>query len=251
MRTPKEICEKYMQVGIGKTKTKPSKVFLLAILAGMFIAFAGVASTIANSVTNRLCGALIFCGGLAMVLVAGSELFTGNNLLILPLLDKKIKLSDMLKNLAIVYFGNLFGAILVAFLAVYSGALDSVSENVIAVASSKCSLPFVSAFFKGILCNFLVCIAVWMAFSSDKSSDKIIAVIFPITIFVLCGFEHSVANMYFIPAGFLMSIKSGLKSENISIVNFFIKNLLPVTFGNMVGGSGIVGTMYYFIFAEK
>lgn len=253
MRTPKETYEKYSAVSQGKTQLKATKAFFLAVLAGMFIALAGVASTFGNAFSGRVCGAVIFCGGLAMVLVAGSELFTGNCLLIMPLLDKKVKASSVFKNLIIVYIGNLIGALIIAALAVYSGALDGVAETAVNIACSKASLSFLSAFFKGILCNILVCIAVWMSFSSDKTGDKILCVIFPVTFFVLCGFEHSVADMYYLPAGIML--KSSLKSAelsdiNITVYDFIVKNLLPVTLGNIVGG-GFIGIIYRFVYSEK
>ncbi len=247
MRTPKETYEKYTAIGMAKTQTKPIKVFVLAVLAGAYIAFAGIGSTFAGSLVNKLCAALIFCGGLSMVLVAGSELFTGNCLLIMPLCDGKVKLSAVIKNLCIVYIGNLIGSLLVALLAVYSGALDSVSEAAINTALSKTSLTFLQAVFKGVLCNILVCVAVWMSFTSDKTGDKITAVIFPVTLFVLCGFEHSVANMYFIPAGILLQ---GNVSGGVTVGDFLLKNLLPVTLGNIIGGM-FVGLIYSFVYGKR
>lgn len=253
MRSPKETYEKYISVSQAKIQLNPGKAFLLAVLAGMFIAFAGVASTFGNALVNRICGAVIFCGGLAMVLVAGSELFTGNCLLIMPLLDKKVKASGVLKNLIIVYIGNLIGALFVAVFAVYSGVLDGVYETAVNIAASKASLSFSQALFRGILCNILVCIAVWMSFSSDKTGDKILSVIFPVTFFVLCGFEHSIADMYYLPAGMLL--KTLVKSEEfsditITLYDFFIKNLLPVTTGNIIGGA-LVGSVYRVVYTKK
>lgn len=249
MRAPKEIYEKYITVGVGKTKQGMLKVFVLAVLAGVFIALAGVASTFANNIVNKLCGSVVFCGGLSMVLVAGSELFTGNSLLIMPLLDKKITLSALIKNWITVYIGNFIGSVAVAFFAVSSGVLSSFSESVINTAVVKTSLSFSEALVRGILCNFLVCIAVWMSFSSDKTADKITAIIFPITFFVLSGFEHSIANMYFIPVGLLMSVKTGL-SGSITVGGFLFKNLLPVTLGNLAGGI-LVGLAYRFIYGAR
>ena len=250
LRSPKETFEKYLSVGTGKTQQTVLKTFLLAIMAGMYIAFAGVASTFANALVNKVCGALMFCGGLSMVLVAGSELFTGNCLLIIPLSDKKIKASAMLRNLVTVYIGNFVGALIVALCAVYSGALDSVAETAVNTALAKSSLTFLSAFLKGFLCNVLVCVAVWMSFTSDKTADKIIAVIFPVAFFVLCGFEHSIANMYFIPAGMLLDGIHNITENGISLFGFFINNLLPVTFGNILGGFA-VGGVYYAVFSKK
>lgn len=250
MRSPKETYEKYTAVGEGKAKLPFSRMFILALLAGMFIALAGVASTFGNALVNRVCGAFIFCGGLAMVLVAGSELFTGNCLLIMPLLDKKVKLSDVLKNWIVVYIGNFIGALLVAFLASYSGVLDSIAQTAVDISVAKTSLAFVPALFRGILCNILVCIAVWMSFSSDKTGDKILTVIFPVTFFVLCGFEHSIADMYYIPAGMLLNLRLSVCENGADIFGFLVKNLLPVTLGNIIGGCA-VGCAYRFVFGGK
>lgn len=250
MRSPKETYDKYISAGLAKTQLKNSRAFVLALLAGMFIALAGVASTFGNALVNRVCGAVIFCGGLAMVLVAGSELFTGNCLLIMPLLDKKVKLSAVLKNWLIVYVGNFVGALIVAFLAAYSGALDSIAQTAVDISVNKTSLTFTAALFRGILCNILVCIAVWMSFSSDKTGDKILTVIFPVTFFVLCGFEHSIADMYYIPAGMLLNLRLGIVSDAATIFGFLVKNLLPVTLGNIIGGCA-VGCAYRFIYSKK
>lgn len=250
MRSPKETYEKYISAGIGKAQLKSSKAFVLALFAGAFIALAGVASTFGNAFVNRVCGAVIFCGGLAMVLVAGSELFTGNCLLIMPLLDKKVKLSAVLRNWAIVYLGNLIGAVTVAVLSVFSGALNIVSQTAVDISVNKTSLSFGEAFLRGILCNILVCIAVWMSFSSDKTGDKILTVIFPVTFFVLCGFEHSVANMYYIPAGILLNMKLGVAEQGATVFGFIVKNLIPVSLGNLIGGLG-VGVGYRFIYGKK
>lgn len=250
MRTPKETFEKYMSVGKNKTDTKATKTFLLAIMAGIFIAFAGAGSIFAGALVNKVCAAFVFCGGLSMVLVAGSELFTGNCLLIMPLMDKKVKLCGVIKNLVIVYIGNFIGSLIISFVSVYSGVLDAFSENAVNSAVAKTSLSFGEALLRGILCNILVCIAVWMSFSSDKTADKIIAVIFPVSLFVLCGFEHSIANMFFIPTGMLLNHRINGADLSITVFDFIIKNLIPVTIGNIIGGS-FVGAVYYFVFSEK
>jgi formate/nitrite transporter len=213
MNSPKEIAQNYIAIGTTKTKTPISKLFVLGILAGMFIALAGVASTVASATLSgsigKLLGAAVFPGGLAMVLIAGSELFTGNNLIIMSVLDKQATWGGMLKNWVVVYIGNLVGSILIALLVVYGGTF-SLFENGVAgaainIAAGKVSMGFGAAFIRGILCNFLVCIAVWMAFAAKDVTGKIVGLFFPIFFFVLCGYEHSVANMYFIPAGLFAS----------------------------------------------
>ena len=251
MRSPKEIAEKCVAVGVSKAESKISRVFILSVFAGMFIAFAGAASTFAGSIVNKFCAAIIFCGGLSMVVVAGSELFTGNNLLMAALLKKKITIKQLLKNWVVVYIGNFIGSVLISLLVVYSDSLSSVYESAVATAVSKVSLAFLPALFKGILCNILVCIAVWMSFSSDNTAEKIILVIFPVSIFVLCGFEHSIANMYFIPTGILAAGKYGVSAAGLNLFGLFIKNLLPVTIGNIIGGSAVVGTGYYCAYLKE
>jgi formate/nitrite transporter len=263
MNSPKEIAQNYIAIGTTKTKTPISKLFVLGILAGMFIALAGVASTVASATLSgsigKLLGAAVFPGGLAMVLIAGSELFTGNNLIVMSVLDKQATWGGMLKNWVVVYIGNLVGSILIALLVVYGGTF-SLFENGVAgaainIAAGKVSMGFGAAFIRGILCNFLVCIAVWMAFAAKDVTGKIIGLFFPIFFFVLCGYEHSVANMYFIPAGLFASTDvaslaaaSTDKIVNLTWGNFFAANLLPVTLGNIVGGSGLAGVVYWFIY---
>ncbi|MBQ8725906.1 MAG: formate/nitrite transporter family protein [Clostridia bacterium] len=250
MLKPNQIAESYLSVGQAKVSQSPLKTFLLAILAGAFIAFAGVGATFGNVYANKVVGAMIFPGGLAMVILAGSELFTGNCLLIMPLLQGKIKFTDMLKNLVIVYLGNLVGAVLVSAITVFSGAFDAVKDVVIATATSKANLEFFPALLKGVACNILVCLAVWMGMSAETAGGKILAIFFPIAIFVVAGFEHSVANMFYLPAGFFSAIKSGADLGTLTVVNSLVNNLLPVTIGNIVGGMA-VGAIYKAIYLPK
>lgn len=251
MYIPVEIAKSSIIIGEKKAKLPWFKMILMGILAGMFIALAGVGATFGNVYVGKIAGALIFPAGLAMVIAAGSELFTGNNLMVTALFSKKITPKQLLKNWGLVYLGNFIGAVLVAVLVVFSGAMDSISEAVIATASAKVNMGFMSALLKGILCNFLVCIAVWMSFGADSISGKIAAVFFPVMLFVLCGFEHSIANMYYIPAGMFASAKAGLVTEGLNFWTFLINNLLPVTIGNILGGAGIVGGLYYLIYLKK
>ena len=250
MLKPNQIAETYLSVGQAKAKQTALKTFVLAILAGMFIAFAGVGATFGNVYANKVVGAAIFPGGLAMVILAGSELFTGNCLLIMPLLKGKIKVTDLLKNLALVYLGNLVGAVLVSAVTVFSGAFDSISQTVIATAQAKASLEFFPAFLKGFACNVLVCLAVWMGFSAETAGGKILAIFFPILIFVVAGFEHSVANMFYLPTGFFSALKSGAEMGSLTIGGALLNNLLPVTLGNIVGGMA-VGAVYTYLYLCK
>lgn len=267
--TPAEIAKNYIAIGKAKVNTPIGRMFLLAVLAGTFIGLGGVgATTAAVSIpyasVGKLVGACIFPGGLTMVLLAGSELFTGNTLLVIPLLEKEIRLAKMLKSWGIVYIGNLVGGFLVAAGIVYSHQIslfnNQMAVSVISTAASKCTLTFGDALIRGIFCNFLVCIAVWISFAAKDVAGKIAGLFFPIMIFVLCGFEHSVANMYYISAGLFANgipaysqaaLEAGLDTNALTWGNFFIKNLLPVTIGNIIGGAVCVGCAYWFLYLRK
>lgn len=266
MNSPKEIAQNYITIGAAKTKMPIGKMFVLGILAGIFIALAGVAYTVSSATLSgsvaKLVGASAFPGGLAMVLIAGSELFTGNTMLVIPVLARKATWAGLLKNWVVVYIGNLVGSILIALLVVYGGTTglfqNAVGASAISIAVGKVGLTFGTAFIRGILCNFLVCIAVWMAFAAKDIGGKIIALFFPIMFFVLSGFEHSVANMYFISTGIFASgnqvLVDAAANANIGMLtwgNMFVKNLLPVTLGNIVGGSVMVGVAYWFIYLKE
>ena len=263
MNSPKEIAQNYITIGAEKTKQPVGKMFLLGILAGIFIALAGVAATvapatIASASVAKLVGAAVFPGGLAMVLIAGSELFTGNNLIVIPVLQKQATIGGMLKNWVVVYIGNFVGSILIAALVVYGHTFSlfgaAVGGSAINIAVGKVSMIFSDALIRGILCNFLVCIAVWMAFAAKDVVGKIVGLFFPIMFFVLCGFEHSVANMYFISAGLFAAGNDtylAAATADPSVLTwgaFFVKNLLPVTIGNIIGGSLLTGVGYWLIY---
>ncbi len=264
--TPAQVAENYIATGKAKVSTKAGKMIALAVLAGVFIALAGVGCTtvgvsVESASLGKFLGACVFPAGLAMVLLAGSELFTGNCLLTIPLLQREIKLGGMLRNWILVYAGNLIGALLVAAAVVYShepglfGNAEAVS--MLSTAVTKATLPFGEAFIKGILCNFLVCIAVWIAFAAKDVAGKILGLFFPIMLFVLCGFEHSVANMYFIGAGLFAktvpayaeaAAQAGLDLSGLTWGAFWTGNLIPVTLGNIVGGAVCVGCVYWFVY---
>lgn len=257
MHSPLEIARNYIEIGVHKVRLSAFKMLLLGIFAGIFIGFAGVASTVgAVTVENpslaRLISACLFPAGMAMVLVAGSELFTGNNLIIISLLEKKIKLREMLKNWFFVFTGNFIGAALVAALVVFGHTPDlfggRLAENMVSVAQAKISMSFMDAFIRGILCNVLVCVAIWASFAAKKVSGKLMMSFWPVMLFVLCGFEHSIADIYFCIAGLFTAGEYQLAAEGLNIGSFLLKNLLPVTLGNIVGGAGIVGIGYWFIY---
>lgn len=251
MLSPNEIAKKSIKTGQAKAKLSAFQMLLLGAFAGAFIALAGVGATFGNVYGGKLVGSLIFPVGLIMVVIAGSELFTGNNLMVTSLLKKEITLKKLLKNWCLVFLGNFLGALLITLLVVFSGLFDSISETVINTATSKANLGFIEALFRGILCNFLVCIAVWMSFGAETISGKILAIFGPIMLFVLCGFEHSVANMFYGPAGLLVAAKNGIELENLNLGMFLINNLLPVTLGNIIGGAGLVGCGYFLAFLKQ
>lgn len=250
MLTPNETIDKTITVGKAKAGFSPAKILLLSIFAGAFIALAGVGATFGNFYVGKLAGAVIFPVGLMMVVIAGSELFTGNNLMVVAAAKREITWRKLFSNWALVLLGNFIGAMLVTVLTVYSGVLDQAAELVINTAVAKNNLGFVEALFRGILCNFLVCIAVWMAFMSDTLGGKVAAIFGPIMLFVLCGFEHSIANMFYGPAGILMSLKTGI-ATNLTPLSFFLQNLIPVIIGNIVGGAVFVGLGYLLAYSEK
>lgn len=257
MNSPAEIAKNYLATGTAKTKLPLAKMFVLSIFAGMFIAIAGVGATtaavsIASPSVAKLVGACIFPAGLALSLIAGSELFTGNCLIIMPVLSKKATVGAMLKNWLVVYAGNFVGALIVSSLVVYSHTFNlfdgNLAASAVATADAKCALSFSDAFLRGIMCNLLVCLGVWMAFAATDVAGKIIGLYFPVMIFVLCGFEHSVANMYYISSGLMASDLYQIAAANLSIGNF-IGNLIPVTLGNIVGGF-IVGIGYWYAYIK-
>lgn len=235
--TPAEVARNYLTTGRAKASMSAGKQLLLGVMAGMFIALAGMASTFGNVYVNKAMGAAIFPAGLCMVLVAGSELFTGNCLLIIPLLQKEITPLSLLRNWLTVYCGNFAGALLVVMLCKWGGlGAGAIGEAAAATAAAKAALPFADAFFRGVGCNILVCIAVWMSFAARDVAGKVLAVFFPIMAFVICGFEHSVANMFYLPFG-------GATPGGC------VHNLIPVTLGNIVGGC-LVGAIYWAVYLQ-
>ncbi len=267
--TPKEIMEKVSDSAISKSTGSFGKIFILSVLAGAFIALGAQASLmgsynlLADSGTlglGRLVMGAIFPVGLMLVIMCGAELFTGNCLMVVGALDKKINWSAIWKNWVIVYFGNFIGALLIVFCIVISDFWDS-SEGLLGAitvrtAVTKCNMGFVKAVILGILCNLLVCLAVWMATGSPQTIGKIFACWFVVGLFVLSGFEHSVANMYFIPAGIIASGQEAFLQlpnqgmDNLTWGAFLIRNLLPVTIGNVLGGSLFVGATYWLTYRK-
>jgi formate/nitrite transporter len=247
--SPREMAQRVETAGVSKANLDALSMFSLAILAGAFIAFGAIFYTFVTqnstlpSGLSQLIGGLVFCLGLILVVVAGAELFTGNNLIVMAYVSKKVTTYQLFRNWLIVYLGNLVGALIMVGLIYYSGHWSSgeVGAKALAIANKKVNLSFNEALVRGILCNILVCLAVWLCFAGRSVTDKILAIVFPITAFVALGFEHSVANMYFVPAG-------NPDISQLTIHDFVINNLLPVTIGNIIGGSVMVGAVYWFIY---
>jgi formate/nitrite transporter len=272
MLSPQEILRKTSDNGVAKSLKSSGSLFILGILAGVYIAFASEGSNMAAfnllahpstfGLGKCLAGA-IFPGGLMLVVLAGGELFTGNTMMLLPLAAGKIKLTALLRNWFIVYIGNFTGSLFIAVLIVYSGQLNSGNNLLggitIKIAATKCHLTFVEAFSLGILCNWLVCLAVWMATGAENAVGKIFAIFFPIWLFITSGFEHSVANMYYISAGLLAKSHPDwlnavpLSPEllnSLTWTHFLFANLLPVSLGNIIGGGIFVAMAYGFAYKK-
>lgn len=280
---PAKMAAKMEDVGVAKSKLNFWSMFALAILAGAFIGTGAIFATTvgAGSMTInaadgakafstglpfgvvRLLSGLVFCLGLIAVVVAGAELFTGNTLIVMAFASRKVSVTGLLRNWGVVYLGNLVGsmatALVIAVSKQYTFGGGAVGFNALTIANAKCSLDFWQAVALGIMCNSLVCLAVWLCASARSTTDKILAIIFPISAFVAAGFEHSIANMYFIPIGLFIKAwapesfwtaigKTAADFQNLTWYGFFIKNLLPVTIGNIIGGSGFVGLVYWFIY---
>lgn len=273
---PSEIADVAISAGIKKVSTPYFKEFILAILAGAFIAFASEGSNMAafnlfaNPETYGLGKALagaIFGTGLMLVIVAGGEMFTGQTLILAAVMDRRVKLSHMLTNWTLVWIGNLVGSVFLAYMMVHSGLFNSgdsvLGAMTIKIAAYKTSLPFMSAFYLGIMCNWLVCLAVWMSFAAKDIVGKLFAIFFPIWLFITSGFEHCVANMYYIPAGILAksnpkwvdaAAQYGVTPEKLDHLNwitFFMQNELPVTLGNIVGGAILVAGVYWYVYKSE
>jgi formate transporter len=256
---PAEMAQRVETGGVDKSKLETGRLLALGVLAGAFIALGaafatsvGAGSTLGFGPTRLLMGA-VFSLGLILVVVGGGELFTGNNLLVMAWLHRRVTIAQVLRNWGIVYTGNFLGASLTALICHWSGiaALGSgqIGQSAVQIALAKVNLPCEQAFFRGVLCNALVCLAVWLSYSARSTTDKVLAVIFPVTAFVAVGFEHSVANMYFIPFGLMLDPGAAAPgSVPLNWANFLWRNLLPVTLGNIVGGAGLVGAVYWFVY---
>lgn len=258
---PGEILEQTLNAAVLKAEGSFRKLFLLGIMAGIFIALGGAAANmcsyyfLSNPVTcgiGRMISGLIFPAGLVMVVLAGGELFTGNCMMLAAVIDRRIGIKGLIRNWVIVYISNFIGGALIAWMFVYCGLIgtgDGLLETVtVNSAVAKVSMPLGQAFVRGILCNLLVCIAVWIGTGADSTVGKIFGMFFPIWAFVAAGYEHSVANMYFVTAGLFAD---GGANEALTWSSFLLNNLVPVTLGNIVGGGILVAAIYYFALKEK
>ncbi len=282
---PPEMAARAEEIGVRKSRIGFRTMFALAVLAGSFVALGAVFMTSVTAPTlvrdaatgavtatalphalGRLLGGLAFCLGLILVVIGGAELFTGNNLIVMAWANGKVTTFCLLRNWVIVYLGNFAGAVATAVIMLLTRQFmfggGAVGLNALSIASAKSGFGFVQALFLGIFCNALVCMAVWLSYSARSTADKILSIIFPITAFVAAGFEHSVANMYFIPLGLMVkqfaplsfweSIgKTGADFADLTVGNFLIHNLIPVTIGNIIGGAVMVGVVYWFVYLRR
>jgi formate transporter FocA len=271
---PPEMAARAEQAGVKKASLDWIGLLVLGILAGAFIGLGGVFSTTVTAGTasalpfgvTRLLAGLVFTLGLVLVIVGGAELFTGNNLIVMAWASRQVSTRSLLRNWGIVYAGNFLGSVLTAMLVFLSGQYlfggGEVGRTALAIADTKVGYSFVQAVALGILCNALVCMAVWLTMSARTTTDRILAIFPPIAAFVAAGFEHSVANMYFIPFGLM--IKNFAPEEFWTLIggepaqyadltwqSFLVSNLVPVTVGNIIGGTLLVGIVYWFIYLRK
>lgn len=264
---PTETLDALMKAAELKASMPLKRIIIFGIFAGVYIAFAGAGANMAsfNLLANpetfglgKILSGTIFTVGLMLVVLGGAELFTGNTTMIAAVAEKRITASSMLKNWIIVYICNFIGGVLIAFMVYYSGGLNAgnglLGAMTVKIASGKVNLEFGQALVSGIMCNWLVCMAVWLSTGAQTTIGKIFSIFFPIWLFVTAGFEHSVANMFFIPAGIFASGNelfvslSGISQDVLSNLNWsgmLINNLFPVTIGNIIGGSVCVAMGYY------
>ncbi len=267
MRNSNELIDAVNRSSKEKASKASMKLFVLAILAGIYIAFGAIFYTTVTAYGGnpgliKLVGGIVFSLGLVLVVFAGAELFTGNNLMVISFLNKEITIRSLLKNWMIVYLGNLVGSLVIVFLMFFTKQYlqdeSIIGKHALLIANGKISLGFEAAFFRAILCNTLVCLAVWLTMVAKTFSGKVIGIIFPISAFVAIGLEHSIANMYFVPMGILIknmapdlfwahsNISQNLFSD-LNMSTFIFNNLIPVTIGNIVGGVLFVAMSYWFI----
>jgi formate transporter len=267
--SPPEVAQRVEAVGITKGTSNILSTILLGILAGVFIGLGAMFCTVVTTDLGlgfgltKLLGGLSFCLGLILVVMAGAELFTGNCLIVMSWMSGRTSFARLLRNWGLVYFANLLGALSLAGLMFYTYQWMfndyGVGANALLIANAKVNLSFGSALARGILCNVLVCLAVWLCFSARTVTGKILSILFPITAFVAAGFEHSIANMYFIPMGILLAHQpavlgaAGVTANGVANLNWagFTANLVPVTIGNIIGGGILIGAIYWLAYLRR
>jgi formate transporter len=264
---PPAMARRAEEAGVRKVATPPVSLFALAVLAGAFIALGGVFATTALAGTpsapwgpTRVLAGLAFSLGLILVVVGGAELFTGNNLVVMAWASRRVTTRALVQSWAIVYAGNFVGAAGTALLVFLSGAYrfgdGAWGATALAIAVAKMQLGFGQAIALGVLCNALVCLAVWLSYSARSSTDRVLVVVPPVTAFVAAGFEHSIANMYFVPLALLIrdldpAFGPGSHAESLTLGSFVIWNLVPVTAGNLIGGTLLVAAVYWFVYLRR
>lgn len=251
---PVKIAKLVEDIGVTKATLPVIPTIMLGLMAGGFIAFGAMFYTLVMTHHEmglgpaRMLGGVAFSLGLILVVVGGAELFTGNNFIVMAWAERKVKTSQLIKNWSIVYIANFFGAVGAAVLMFWSGSLaigdHAFADTAVKIAIHKTSLDPLQAFIRGIFCNALVCLAVWLCFAARDVASKILAIIFPVSAFVALGFEHCIANMYFIPIGMMLS------NGDIGLGDF-VANIIPVTAGNIVGGSLFVAFVYWVVYVKQ
>lgn len=268
-RTPANIAESFSRsICVKKVNESNFKLLILGALAGVYIGFGACLATLIGNDAAKYVGyglsrffmGGVFSVGLMLVVIAGAELFTGNNLILMGVLEKRTTLQKMLYKWIVVFLANFLGSLFLAYL-FYKSNLWKVNDmavglSALKIANTKVGLTFTEALTRGILCNWLVCLAVWMALASREIMGKIFAIFFPIMAFVALGFEHSVANMYFIPMGLFLKSSGAIVAEGLDLTsltwkNFWVKNLYPVTLGNIIGGAIFVGLLYWVVYVKR
>lgn len=254
--SPREVAQRVSDLGVAKTRLPLLSVVMLGMLAGAFIGLGALFNVVVLSdgsmpmAARRVLGGVLFSLGLFLVLVAGAELFTGNNLLAMAWAERKVTTRAVLWNWLVVFAANFAGALVLAALVFFSGHPGNddgaVARTYMRIAAMKTSLPPARAFFSGIMCNVLVCMAVWVAMAGRSVTDKLVAIVLPISAFVAAGFEHSIANMYLIPLGMMLQAEAG---QGVELAGLW-RNLVPVIAGNLVGGSVLVALVYYVIYVR-
>ena len=266
--SPKELTSQYASAGAVKAKRSGIELFILAIFAGALIALGSAATNTASfgvadvGLARTICG-LLFPFGLCMVIATGAELFTGNSLIVISVLERRCTALEMLRNWVIVYLGNFVGGAFIAWSCAMFGQFDygngALAVYTIRIAVGKCGISAGKAVIFGVLCNVLVCLGVLMAMSAKDAAGRFMGAFIPVSYFVICGFEHCVANMYYITAGMMaaanpryamLAEQAGLDLSGLTVSNFLVGNLVPVTIGNILGG-GLLGVLMWFAWLRR